>query len=223
MSKLYLRASTNNVGSLVRTEKSTALPVGTFDDSGNVARDLETTAGSSQVSISNASLAQTTHQDQYLGKFISDTLAVSSVDANTWTIALATSESNANANSFTVLSIYVLQSDDTVRGYIYDSDTPLGVEYGGSEDGQVYTISGSAVASVVSTDRLAVEIWVHAEQSSAMALTNTLFFDGATDVVDATTTDAASYISTPQDLFSAGGATVDPYPYIGGGYYPTEG
>ena len=223
MSKFYLRAATNNVGSHTRDELSTALPVGTFDDSGNVARDLETTAGSSQVNTSNTSLAQTTHQDQYLGKFISDALVATAVDANTWTIALATSESNANANSFTVLSIYVLQSDDTVRGYVYDSDTPLGVEYATSEDGQVFTISGSAVASVASTDRLAVEIWVHAEQGSAMALTNTLFFDGATDVTDSTTTDAASFISTPQDLFSAGGATVDPYPYVGGGYYPTEG
>lgn len=204
--RLFLRNTTGNTAGYAGTEKSTALPVGDLDDAGNGARDLETTKGSSQTSVTNATLAQTAHQDQYLGKWISDPLTgISSIDANTWTLALAVSESNGNLNAFTVASIYVLKNDDTVRGYIYDSDSPLGAEFATSEDGQVYSLAGSAVASVVSTDRLVVEVWVHATQSMAQSGTITIFFDGTTDVVDSTTTDAASYLETPQDgLFSSG-------------------
>ena len=209
--RLFLRNTTANTSGYVGTEKSTALPVGTFDDAGNGARDLEETKGSSQTSVTNTSLAQTADQDQYMGKWISDPLTgITQIDANTWTLALAVSENNAAANSFTVASVYVLTSGDTVRGFIYDSHTSLGVEYTGTEDGQVYSLTGSAVTGVVSTDRLVVEVWIHAAQSMTVGYINTIFFDGTTDVVDATTTDAASYLETPQNGLFASGTTVTP-------------
>ncbi|HUP17702.1 MAG TPA: hypothetical protein VM848_16855 [Acidimicrobiia bacterium] len=115
MSKLYLRATTDNTGGYVGTELSTALPVGTFDDAGNGARDLETTKGTSQTSVTNTSLGQVEHQDQYMGEWISDPLTVSTIDAETWTLAIASTEQHANGNAFTVASIYVLKSTTRFR------------------------------------------------------------------------------------------------------------
>jgi len=209
--RLYIRASATGLGGYSIAEKSTALPVGTLVDDSALVRDLSTTKGAAQTSTGKSGLAQTAHQDIYADKWISPTLGVSQIDANTWTLALATGESNTNMNAFTVGSIYVLKSDDTVRGYVYDSDTALGVEYAATEDGQVFTVSGSAVTGVVSTDRLAWEFWVHAVQAMAATYTATLYFDGTTDVTDTTTTDAASYIETPQNnLFAAAAALAPP-------------
>lgn len=202
--RLFLRETTANVTGFARTEQSSALPVGTLDDSGGVARDLETTKGAAQTSQANTTRAQTADQDGYFGKFISDPLAVASISANTWTIGLAVQESNTNANAFLILSLYVLTAADTVRGFIYDSHTSLGVEWTTAEDGQVLTFAGSAVSGIVSTDRLCLEVWHHAAQGMAASYTVTIYFAGATDVTDTTTTNAASYIETPQDgLFVA--------------------
>src|SRR3990167_1948121 len=107
--RMFLRDTTANTAGYVGTELSTALPVGTLDDAGNGARDLETAKGAAQTSVANTSLAQTTHQDQYMGKWISDLLTVSAIDANTWTLAIMVQEAATGNNAFTVASIYVLK------------------------------------------------------------------------------------------------------------------
>jgi len=98
-------------------------------------------------------------------------------------------------------------STSSVVGFIYDSDTTLGVEWGTTEDGQVLSPTGSAV-TVLAGDVLVISFWRHAAQGMAVAYTQTLYFDGATDVTDATTTDAASYLETPQVLTFSGLALV---------------
>jgi len=136
----------------------------------------------------------------YLSRFSSQALAAQTISANTWTLAAAVKESDANAESITIASIYVYRpSTSAVVGFVYDSDTALGVEYTTSEDGQVYSLSGSAVTAQ-NGDILVLEYWVHSTQLLALGYTNTLYFDGTTNVVDSTTTDAASYLKTPQVL-----------------------
>jgi len=197
--KLYLRGSTTP-NSPTNGEKSTALPVGTFTgNSGDGFENLSlsTTKGSSQTSKTISSLIQLTHQDMYPARFSSQSLAAQTFSAGTWTLALATSESDANAESQTVGSIYVYRpTTASVVGYIYDSDTALGVEYSTTEDGQVVTVSGSSVTSQ-DGDILVFEYWIHATQLISLGYTNTLYFDGTTDVVDSTSSDAASYIQAP--------------------------
>jgi hypothetical protein len=214
--RLYLRDTNANAGSHVVTEKSTALPVGTNNPLGTAAvKDLSTTKGSLQTSLNNSTFGQTTDQDGYWGKWLSPALAASSISANTWTIALAVSETNSLANAFLIASIYVLTAADTVRGFIYDSHTALGTEFGAggtvtTEDGIVVTVAGAAVAGVVSTDVIAFEAWTHAVQGMATSYNQILYYDGATDVTDTTTTDAASYIETPQSGLFAAAPVVPP-------------
>jgi len=204
--RLFLRETTDNTAGYAATEQSTALPVGTSNQSGAVARDLKTTAGTSVTTGVLGSLAQTAHQDGFFRKWISPELAATSITAQTWTLGLAPSEGNNAGNAFTVCSIYVLKSDDTVRGFVYDSDTPLGVEWGVAARGQVLTVSGAAVSAVESTDRIVFEMWYHAEQAMAVSYGHDFSYNGTTEIVDGVNnSDPAAYIETPQDgLFAAG-------------------
>jgi hypothetical protein len=205
--RLYLR-NVLQVRTPSYGKKSTVLPVGTADlNSGTDWEDLSLslTKGTAQNSKTINSLAQSTHQDIYVARFTSDPLDGQDILANTWTLGLATSEANLAANSFTVLSVYVFRpSTQAVVGFIYDSDTPLGVEWGTTENGQVPTVAGSLVTAQKG-DVLILEVWAHSVQGMSTAFVQTLFFDGTTDVVSGTSADAASYIETPQTLYWQGG------------------
>jgi len=202
--RLFLRDVTA-VNPPTNGEKSTALPVGVFDGNSGAGfedRSLMTTAGGAQVSKSRAALATAAeHDDQYIARFTLDDLAAQTINANTWIVAVATSEANANANSFTILSLYVWRpSTSSVVGFVYDSDTILGIEWEIAEDGQVLSIAGSSVVCAAG-DSLVLEFWRHtAGQGMATPYTQTLYFNGTTDVTETTTSDAASYIETPQTL-----------------------
>lgn len=190
-------------------EKSTALPVGTFSGNSGAGfedRALRTAKGTAQTSKALSSLAQTAHQDNYLARFTSPALAAQTLAAQSWTLALAVSEANSNANSFLIASIYVWRpSTQAIVGFIYDSDTALGVEWSTTEDGQVITVSGAAVTTQTD-DVLVFEVWRHAAQAMAVAYTQTVYFEGTTDVTGTTTADAASYLEDTNGL-TCGGTT----------------
>jgi hypothetical protein len=202
VSKLYLTSTAGPVG-YVDTEKSTALPVGTQYNATVTSRmSLGLTPSGSQVQRAATVSAVQQDDDIYFGKWISAALGVTAIDANTWDWAFAWTESNAALNLFTVISIYVLTSGDTVRGFIYDSHASLGTEPGTSEIGKTGTFAGSAVAGVVATDRLCIEVWAHTQKTMSVAYTGTFSYAGGTDPTDGTaTSDAASYINTPQELW----------------------
>lgn len=203
MSKLYLR-NTDTYTGYVATEKSAAL---TPTTALNNRRDLSETKGSSQTFFSFNSIASTAAQQQYIGKWISPPLTVTSIpDTDTWTFAFGSAEGSTNANSKVALSVYVLKADDTVRGYVYDLATGLGSEWNASEDGRLLTFTPSSVAvtGIVNTDRLVVEVWrVCPLQGMATAYAQTFYFDGIIDPTEfGATNDHASYLSTPQDMFA---------------------
>ncbi len=200
--RLYLRAAAA-ASSPTAGEKSTALPVGTFSGNSGATFEslsLSTTKGTAQTTRTKDSLAQTAHQDNYIARFSSPGLAALTISAQTWTVALALSEGNAAANAFLAVSLYVWRPGSNILvGYVRDADSALGIEWATSEDGIVATFSGSSVVCQAG-DILVLEVWNHASQSMAVAYTNTLYFDGTTDVVDATSTDAASYVESPQTM-----------------------
>lgn len=209
--RLYLRNLTAD-NPPTAGEKSAALPSDTLGANNatgtDETRSLRTTKGSVQTSISKNSDATTAARDNYLCRFTSPALAAQTIAAATWTIAIALSEGNNNANSFLILSLYVWRpSTQAVVGYIYDSHTSLGVEWGATEDGQVITFSGAAI-TVQAGDVLVLEVWRHAVQGMAAAYAQTVYFDGTTDVTDATTSDAASYLEYPGTLSFAGQTVV---------------
>ena len=202
VNRLYLRALTSPDTPTLGTHSS-VLPVGTFKgNSGTGFEDLSMSSiiGASQTTKTLTSIAQTAHQDNYIARFTSSSLAAQTIPAGTWTFALQTSEANNNANSYIVGSLYIWRpSTSSVVGYVYDSDTPLGTEWGGTTTGRVVTVTGSSVATQ-SGDVLVFEMWRHAAQAANTGYLQTLYFDGTTDVTNGGTASAASYIQSTSPM-----------------------
>ncbi len=184
--RLYLHAATSS-NAPTDGEKSTALPVGTFQgNSGTGFEDLSMSPhiGTSQTTKTISGLAQTARQDNYIARFTSSQLAAQTIPSGTWTFALQTSEANTAANSFLVASLYVWRpSTSSVVGYIYDNNTGVGTEWGTTTTGKVVTVSGGSVAAA-DGDVLVFEVWRTGSQGSATARVQTIFFDGTTDVTE---------------------------------------
>ena len=207
-------------------EKSTVLPVDTLGANNATGTDetraLREAKGSAQTSLTKASDASTLARDNYLARFSTEALAAQTFGAGTWTIAIALEETNALANSFLNLSLYRWRPSDSSKAFIYDSHTNLGAEWGATEDGIFVTFTGSDV-TLVNSDVLVLEVWRHAAQGMATAYNQIVYFEGATDVTDATTTDAASYLFAPAailfftaaDLTAAGVDAYDSDPPTG--------
>lgn len=227
--RLYLRAALAATSPTAGNQSTTypqASPVLFNANSGTGFEDLSlsTTKGTAQTSKALNSQASTAAgQDFYVARFSSEALAAQTIAANTWTFAMAHSEANVNANNYHVFaSLYVWRPSTTaVVGYVYDGGNVIGgsVEMAATEDGRVGTQAMSAVTAAAG-DILVYECWFSSlAQAMATAYAQTLYFDGTTDVVDTTTTDAASYIETPQNLTFGGAAAVPGFIYRRGPNY----
>lgn len=185
-----------------------ALPVGTDNSAAPGGAPMTLAKGFLENASDVLSLAQTGQQSGRIFTFSRDGLTTGEIEANTWTLALAMSEAHANANSFLAVSLYLWGArvypgspGQEVLGYVYDSATPLGAEWGTTEDGQVVTFSGAEIGGVVPADWLVLEIWYVATQATATSYLQSIYYAGTADVTGSTTSDAASYLETPQDLF----------------------
>lgn len=182
-------------------EKSTALPNGTANGTTPINRLMSPVKGTSLSGVLTTTLAQTARQSGTAIRFISNRLAAQTISANTWTFFSAADESNAAANAYTALSVYVWNpSGSSVRGFIYDNTAELGTEYATSMSAQSVTFSGSAVTAVEG-DFLVCEWWYTSAQSMATAYTINHYFAGTDDTTTGTgNTSPATYLETPQDL-----------------------
>ena len=214
MTKFYLRvALAANPPS--NGEKSTALPVGTAtaSNSGTGFEDLSlsTTIGTAATNKQLNSTAQTAHQDNYIARFTSAALAAQTINADTWTFGYLPSETNNNALSATVISLYVWRpGTSSVVGFIFDSDTPISDTWQEGDEADLVTFSGASVVAQAA-DVLVLEFWRHASQGKAVSYAQILYFDGTTEITANAqafvgNTDAASAISTPQTLTFDGAA-----------------
>lgn len=182
-------------------EKSTALPVGTAGSTTPNDYHMSPVKGSSEVNQVTATLAQNTQQSSNPYRWTSNRLPTVTISANTWTFFFGSLESNAAANIFVSLSVYVWdKSTETVRGYIYDSSTQLGTEWGTTKSAQSFTFSGSSV-SATAGDLLVCEVWHNAIQGMSTSYNGTFYWDGTDDTTTGTgNTSVASYLETPQDI-----------------------
>lgn len=174
-------------------DKSTALPVGFDGGDFNQSQDMilvnSTVASGTQLSY--ATDARSTQQSAMIARFSSPKLAAQTVAANTWTIRFAAFESNANANAFLAVSAYIYRpSTNAVVGFIRDSATTLGVEFGTTLTAQTVTFAGSAVTANAE-DFLVLEMWNVATQSASKSYTVRIDTSGTT---------IPTYLETPQDL-----------------------
>lgn len=200
--RFYLR-NVNATTSPTAGSKSSVFPYGTGNGTTFTNElSLLTTIGSSQTSVSKTTLAQTAEQSgTMVSRFSSEALASQTISANTWEFFFKASESNTNANAFTLQSIYIWRpSTSSVVGYIHESGLGGGSEWGTTAQAQSLSISGSQVV-VQDLDILVHEWWYNSTQGAAKSYTVTGFYNGT----DATTigtgnTSTATYLETPQNL-----------------------
>lgn len=200
-------------------EKSSTLPLGSgvgIGAAGNESLALKTTAGPSETTVTNTTLAQTAQQSVYMARFTSDPLAAQTFGSGTWQLFVEVGESAAAANAFTRYSVYVWRpSNSSVVGYIYDAAASDTGEWSSSSVvGNSFLGETGSNVTCQAGDVLVVEVWAVCSQGNATSRTLTLAFDGTTDVVNAVdAASAASYINTPADItFQSGGTSKDILP-----------
>ena len=158
-------------------EKSSTLPVGgSNSDSGSgTERSLSTSRGSGQQTLNWTTAASTAQQSYYLRRFSSPALAAQTISSGSWSYYFIAAESNAAANIYHRLSVYVWRpGTSSVVGFVYDATADLGVEV--NNTGQSGTFSGSSVTAQ-DGDILVCELWAVATQSMATSYTGTIYYD----------------------------------------------
>lgn len=207
----YLRGN-NLSGTNLTAEQSTSLPTGTDASNAWGIGPLNVTAGPGpgNNTSSRTSAATTAAQSGFLRAWGSAALEAQTIAAATWTFAGGFNESNAAANAFLALAVYIWRPSTSSKvDTIYDSATALGTEWPSSEAGIVATFSGSSVTTQ-SGDILVVEVWVVATQGGSMAYANSIYYEGSTRPTQGTaTTNAASYIECPNTITFQGAVSIN--------------
>jgi len=206
--KLYFRRDLASYSNLPATEQSTLTPDANYfeTDSSKNYRMSTTKSTVAQTTLTNTSTGDTNAHNYYCAKFVSNNLNQTSVAANTWTVEYAAIEANAQANyprsgaGVMYVNCYVWKpSNGTKYGTILDGNSVSdGEEAGTTQTVISFTFSGSAVSSLTAGDAVIVfEVWAQVTQASTTARLQTFCFDGTTE---ASTTNEAAFISTPENL-----------------------
>jgi hypothetical protein len=214
LTKLYFHAASSTLTNLPTATQSATVSDKDVDAQ-TVNRTMSPSKGVSQTSLVLSSLANTSSNDYFFAKFVSEPLrGVTSISANTWNYAFAAAENNANANypnggsnlSVPTVAYVWRPSTQTKVGNIVDVvnsgatfSEPAAINTETSEFG---TFAGSAVASVQDDDVIVFEYWARTTQGTATARNDTFYYDGTTETNNTGTTVSshASYIETPQAL-----------------------
>lgn len=183
-----------------------------FEANQSTNRTMDTTIGTSQTSLANASLAVNTLKNYYVARFVSPFLGQSSISANTWTWSFATQQSNASARfpafgttSPGSISLYVWRTSTQAKvGSIIDGATAnITLSTVTTERAYTTTFSGSSLSSLNTNDDVLVcEVWFRPTQALTTSYTQTFYFDGATENITTNTagSDHATFISTPETI-----------------------
>ncbi len=179
----------------------------------DTARNMTTTAGSSQVETSTSFPLWDNYG--YYRVFCSPELGAQTVQAQTLTLAVGT-KASIGFHFYFGWGVYVLRSGSNVATILAnqtDGDT-----IDSSEEGRVDT--GTSTEQTLSAqDRICVELWVYVDDS--VGYIGYLYYDGATDPTNQTSTsDAGSYINFATDTICeygecAGGQLRPPIFFLG--------
>ena len=205
--RMFLRDVNNSLpGTFPTGEQGAAAPTKSWAGSGTL-KTLSTTKGSAQTFAADT-VASASAQRHFIGFWCSPALAAQTISANTWTTFCADWEDNLSANYFAnLINVYVWRPGTGAKvGTIIDGSN--GASQGGteataasSEQVTTWTFSGASVVCQAG-DVLIVERW--AVFTPAMSNTYNLrfYYDGTveTGAENATISDVASYIETPQNL-----------------------
>jgi hypothetical protein len=210
--RFYFHQASDNTSGLPSAEQSTNTADQSLEGSQTTNRQMTTSIGSSQVSVTGVGGSAASAQTIYITRFVSPPIYQSSLAANTWTLNVAFAEESttqnfpvSGSNQSLWVNCYVWRpSSSTKIGTILDGNTAATVDEAaaGVERASNVTFSGSAVSSIQGGDVIIVEIW-----SGDNAVTRStsgdmwFYYDGATvTTVDGTVSNHASFLETPENI-----------------------
>src|SRR3989304_3304775 len=168
----------------------------------NTAKDMTVAKGTAQTSVAGAYTTTATPRYTMIRMFVSPPLAAQTLTASdTYTIGVGQRESNANMNLYFRFFVYIWRSGSgNVKTILVPTSDPT--EEGTAETGCVHNYTGATGNySILENDRIVCEVWADIRNTKNVSYTATLYYDGTTDVLEATaTSDAASYMSFTQTL-----------------------
>lgn len=215
VTRLFLHHTTSGLpsGTLPNTEQSTLTPNDNFEGSLTTNRLMNETIGAGQQQLTNASISSTSQQIYYVTRWVSPKLKVSSIDANSWTLNFAASESDNRAN-FPIsgnnqplrINIYVWRTSTGQKvGTILDGNTDSVYSEPAGTDIRVKhgTFSGAAVNGItIDDDVIVFELWAVVTQQKAASYTQGVYYDGTTEntTPDTLVSNHAGFLETPQNI-----------------------
>ena len=183
------------------------------EDAVTVHRSMSKTKGNTFANITWTTTNSSLTQMNYITHYISEPLkGVTQIDANTWNMNTANMESNASANIlFIVGTLFVWRpSTNATVGVIEDytgftpSLEPSGVNTYHKNQGDFTSGISEQVTGVQDGDVLVLVVYSRHQQSAATAYTAGYQIDGTDEAgaaaQNASVSDFASYIETPQNL-----------------------
>lgn len=189
------------------SEQSTAFPWGTNGTTYTqgpeyVALDTAPVATAPGAITQFSSLAQTARQSQQCATLFYE-LAAQTIPAGNWSFASAVAETNAAANSFFGVAIYVWRPSTLTKvATITDAQVQRGAEWGTATSSRLFTVAGSA-ATTENGDVLIVELWRTAAQGMGTAYAQTWNFNAQSGNGDFTAdgqTNLNSWMDAPETL-----------------------
>jgi hypothetical protein len=208
---LYLHAATSTVtGTLPSTQQSTqsvTVTGGGEDVTAN--KTMDTTVGTSQVSIATGSTRVTSNANAFVARFVSLPLSTTSISANTWTVSFGRKSSRSGADyaggstGKVPAALFIWRPSTGAKiSAIFDTvcSNTSAVNGTTTEKSSIATYTGSAGTAAVG-DVLIYE-QLGAIVTPGTSSSGTFYYDGTTAQAsdNVTVSDIASNISTPQTL-----------------------
>ncbi len=247
--RLYLHSPDSTVvGTLPTTEQSSRTAALNFDAQ-TVNRSMNTTVGVGQVQLFRNS-SNANNAFVYITKFVSDTLNMTSVAANTWTYNFAFKIANTNNQTAPIFDNGSIPTAefDTMPATCYVWRPGTGAKVGDIFDGLTAgtngeffdcahistselaengTFTGASVAGVQTGDVIILEAWCYSTDSTARTNALNYYFDGTTvtTTVETVVSNHASFLETPETLVFQGAAASTARQYksfTNTGFYPSQ-
>ena len=204
--RFYLHdATTTNTGTLPGASSVAGNPAtGTAPNvtaaGASTNRSMDGTVGSSQVSASLTTLAQTTTQRNWMRRFLSAPLVAGSYGGSEIvTIHIGASEENAASNFSLEMRCGMWRPSTGALVWSRGVFTPMNgaVEPGTSQSVITGTAGINDPRTWLDGDVLLLEVWIQNVQSMASPYLNTVFYNGTTE---SSTTSMAAYFDAAKDL-----------------------
>jgi len=169
----------------------------------NTPKDMTVAIGTAQTSVAGVYSTSTTPLYTMARIFVGPALAAQTLTGGQagYKCGIAIKESSLSMNLYARWFVYVWRSGS---GNVKTIGGPVSctVEHGTTEKGCVITFAGaSGDFSILANDRIVVECWFDIRNTKATSYTATDYYDGTTDVIEATaTSNAAGFFYCPQTL-----------------------